>query len=183
MFSFRTLLCAATLAAGSVAATAQTSATNSYVPLAGLVKATAVNHAFGQAPTTVNPITYISLHGGAMVAPRGAGLVGADASIPGLSLGEGWHGRIDADVIFKANFGGIDTIVPITFDQVYYSPAGAGGHNVYYGGGLGAVLGGNAVFDGKLILGTEITNKIGGEVNVHFTERDTLVCLMARLHL
>lgn len=183
MFSFRTLLCAATLAAGSVAACAQTSATNSFVPLAGLVKTAAVNHAFGQAPTTVNPLTYISVHGGAMVAPRGAGLVGADASIPSLSLGNGWHGRIDADVIFKANFGGIDTIVPVTFDQLYYSPAGAGGHNVYYGGGLGAVLGGNTVFDGKLILGTELTNKIGGEVNVHFTERDTLVCLLARLHL
>jgi hypothetical protein len=185
MFKFQTLLCATTLAVGTIAASAQnaTNTVNSYVPLAGLVRAASINRAFGQAPTTVNPLTYISLHGGAMVAPRGAGLVGADASIPGLSLGNGWHGRIDADVIFKANFGGIDTIVPITFDQLYYSPGGVGGHNVYYGAGIGAVLGGNTVFDGKLILGTEVTSKIGGEVNVHITERDTLVCLLARIHM
>jgi hypothetical protein len=183
MLSFRTVLCAATLAAGSVAATAQTAETNNFVPLAGLVNSTVVNRAFGQAPATVNPATYISLHGGAMVVPRGAGLLGADVSIPGWSLGNGWHTRVDADVILKANFGGINDIVPITVDQVYYSPTGASGHNLYYGGGLGAVLGGTAIFDAKLILGTEITNKIGAEVNVHFNEHDTLVCLLARLHL
>jgi hypothetical protein len=32
-------------------------------------------------------------------------------------------------------------------------------------------------------VGTELTHKIGAEVNVHFTERDTLVCVLARFHL
>lgn len=188
MIRFRTLRCAvvvaAVLAAGPVAAVAQSPLTNTFVPLASLINNRAVNRAFGQVPATVNPLTYVSLHGGAMLTPRGAGLVGADVSLPGLfSVGSGWHTRIDADVVFKANLGGFDTIIPVTVDQVYYSPNAAGGHNVYYGGGVGAVLGGNTVFDGKLILGTEVTNKIGGEVNIHFTQRDTLVMLLARLHL
>lgn len=183
MSNFRTLLCAATIAACSVAANAQAPAPGNFVPLTAFVKTATINRTFGQAPATVNPVTYLSIHAGAMVAPRGAGLAGVDASIPSISLGNGWHGRLDADVIFKANLGGIDTIIPITFDQVYYSAGGAGSHNVYYGGGVGAVLGGNTVFDAKLILGTELTNKIGGELNVHFTERDTLVCLFARIHL
>ena len=134
---------------------------------------------------SASPATYIALRGGAMVSPRGAGLVGADFSLPNSNVGNGaWHVRIDADAIIKANFGGVNTAIPVTVDLLSYAPSGGpSGHNIYYGGGLGAVFGGRSVFDGKLVLGTELTSKIGAELNVHFTEHDTLLTLLARLHM
>ena len=141
--------------------------------------------AIRQAPeaTTTSPMTWISLHGGAMFGPRFGGLVGIDASIPGLNMGNGFHSRIDADVIFKANFAGIDTVVPVTFDQLWYSPNAASGHNMYLGAGVGAVLSGPITYDVKLIAGTELTNKLGAEVNVHLTGHDTLWTAFVRLHM
>lgn len=180
MFHLRTLLAAGALSAvvaGS--ASAQDSSTRHY-PLASLITSNSIGR---RMQAGASPLQNLSIRGGLMVTPRGAGVAGVDFDVPTLSLGNGWHGRIDADVVFKANFGGINTAILTTFDQLYYSPNAAGGHNVYYGGGVGAVLGGHAVFDGKIVLGTELTSKIGAEVNVHFTERDTLVCILARFHL
>jgi hypothetical protein len=181
MSRLRSLLVAGllTMAVASTAS-AQGAGSSERLSLAGLLTANGIGHRMQATPS---PIQNLSLRGGAMVSPRGAGLAGIDFDVPSLSIGNGWHGRIDADVIFKANFGGIDTAVAVNFDQLYYSPNAVSGHNVFYGGGLGVVLGGHAVFDGKLVLGTELSRKLGAEVNVHFTERDTLVCLLARLHL
>ena len=179
MFSIRTLFVVSCLVVSS-ASFAQGSDTAQRTSLAGLISGAAITRRMQATPS---PIQNFSLRGGYMASPRGAGIAGIDFDTPTLSLGNGWHGRIDADVIFKANFGGINTAVATTFDQLYYSPNAAGGHNVFYGGGIGAILGGHAVFDGKLILGTELSPKIGAEVNVHFTEKDTLICLLARFHL
>lgn len=176
MFRIQTFMIAGLLAAAIGSAQADR------VPL-GFLTAPQIAVAQPPEPTTVEPVTYISLHGGVMLTPNVGGLVGVDASIPGLNLGNGWHSRIDADVIFNAGFGGIDTIVPVTFDQLYYSPNGASGHNVYYGVGLGAILSGPVSFDGKLILGTEISRNFGAEVNLHLNRHDPLLTLFARLHM
>ncbi len=176
---------ALTLVASS-AAFAQTAGNSNRINLARLVDSYAASRYAAQpGPTTVNPLTYVSLRGGGMVSPRGAGLVGVDISLPTVVIpNTGWHGRIDADVIIKGNFAGTDTVVPLTFDLLYYSPTAAAGHNVYWGGGLGAVLGGHDPrFDGKLVLGTELTTRLGAELNLHFTEGDTLVTILGRLHL
>jgi hypothetical protein len=155
---------------------------DNHTSLANVVLSSA---AVGQMPEVVqgSPLALLSFHAGAMLSPRGGGLVGLDASMPSLSLGYGMKGRLDADVIFKANLGGIDTIVPVTFDQIFYSPSVAGGKKMYVGGGLGAILSGPAVFDGKLILGTEVSRNLGAELNFHFNKYDTLVTLFARLHM
>lgn len=180
MHKLRTLLAACALGLVITGAAHAQATTSQTINLANQLHSVEAANTIGQA--AVNPMTYLSLHGGAMVSPRGAGLVGVDFSLPTASLGNGWHGRIDADVIIKANFAGVDTVVPVTFDQVYYSPTGSG-HNVYFGGGLGALFGGNTVFDGKLILGSEFTSRLGGELNVHFNEHDTLLTLFVRVHL
>lgn len=138
--------------------------------------------AIGQVPQPVQGgSTMLSLHGGAMLSPRGGGLAGVDAAMPTLSLGYGMVGRLDADVIFKANLGGVDTIVPVTIDQILYPTAGGG--KFYIGGGVGAILSGPAVFDAKLIFGTVLNQKLGAEMNVHFNKYDTLVTLFARLQM
>lgn len=170
----------AAIGAAAVAG-AQATPARDFIPLAPAMRAMTVSRA--QAGPSAGPFMNLTLRGGAMVSPRGAGLAGLDVDIPSASLGNGFHGRVDADAIIKANFGGIDTIFPVTFDQIYYSPAGANGHNVYWGGGLGAVLNGPVRFDGKLILGTELAKRVGAELNVHFTSHDVLLTLLARIHL
>lgn len=172
--SFRTLVLGAALSLMSFGgATAQTAAPATSV--AGGLRAATVRQ------FEPSPIASYALRGGAMVTPRGAGLVGVDATIPSLSLGEGWVGRIDADVIFKANLGGVNTIVPVTIDQIRYSTPLEGTTSTYVGAGLGAVLSGPARFDGKLVIGADFAQRLGAEVNVHFTEDDTLVTVLARL--
>ncbi len=127
--------------------------------------------------------TALCIRGGAMVTPRGAALAGVDFSLPSVTVGTGWQGRVDADVIFKANFGGINTAIAATFDLIQTQPNGVGGRPIYYGGGIGAILGGNTVFDGKLLLGANLTRKFDFEINVHFNEHDTLLTLMGRFHI
>lgn len=149
----------------------------------GTVRLATLVNGVGAAKARSAPQTSMSIRGGAMVTPRGAGLVGVDFSLPSVTVGTGWVGRVDADVIFKANFGGIDTIIPATFDLIQTQPGAAGGRAVYYGGGLGAILGGNTVFDAKLLLGISLTQKVDFELNVHFNEHDTLLTLMGRFHI
>ena len=132
---------------------------------------------------TASPLQNMSIRGGVMFTPRGAGVAGVDFDLPSLSLGSGWRGRVDADVIFKANLGGINTAVPITFNQIYVTPNAAGDRNIYYGAGVGAILGGDAQFTGKLILGVGLTQKVSAELNAHFTDDDTLILIVGRLHL
>jgi len=182
--NFRTLLTAGVCCLCMArSACAQTPRTDGKVRLTGLVNSYRLTRAAQGGLDVVNPAAYLSLRGGAMVSPRGAGLAGADATLPALDIFPGWQTRLDADVLFKANFGGINTIVPVTLNQVYYPADAVAGRTVYFGGGLGAVLGGPARFDGKLILGAELTSRLGGEMNVHFTEEDTLLTFLVRIHL
>ena len=186
MFNARTLSLSALLcvAALNVAAAENTTISLSSMVANGTSKAiqtgnAGVNRA-AQAGGSMVPFT---VHAGAMVTPRGAGLAGGDIDIPSVSLLKGFTGRLDADVIFKANFGGVNTITIVTLDQISTTQNGLQGHNVYYGGGVGAIFGGGNKFDGKLILGSQITNKVSTEVNVHFSTSKTLVSLLARIHI
>lgn len=130
-----------------------------------------------------NPFTSFAFRGGAMVSPRGAGLAGLDASLPSFGLGNGWSGRLDADVIFKANFAGINTIVPVTINQVYYSNPTATGQVGYIGGGAGFIFGGKTRFTGKLLVGFEFSRRLGAEANVFLNSEDTIVSVLGRLKL
>lgn len=133
-------------------------------------------------PTTTNPVTYISIRGGAMVSPRGAALVGLDAVFPSIAIGPEWVGRLDADVIIKANFAGTNTVVPVTFNQIYVGPT-SGTTRFYAGAGLGVVLGEKSEFTGKLILGAKFTPRLGAEANLYITGDDTLLTLLGRFRL
>lgn len=126
--------------------------------------------------------TAVSLRGGAMLAPRSAGLAGVDIAVPSVSLLEGWEGRLDADVIFKANFAEINTIVPVTLNQVHYM-ADVSGRSLYFGAGAGALLGGKAKLIGKGVLGVELNPRLGVEGNIIFTNDKTMVLVVGRLHL
>jgi hypothetical protein len=179
MLNFRTLLFAGAMGLAAVGSASAQGAETQNISLAGLTASNAVTRF---APAAA-PSTAFSIRAGGMVTPRGAALIGADYELPTLSLGNGWHGRLDADFLIKANFGGVNSVTLVTFDQLYYSPNAASGHNVYWGGGIGAIFGGGTTFDGKLILGTELTSRIGAELNVHFNDRDTILSLMARIHI
>lgn len=131
--------------------------------------------------TSVMPVT-MSLRGGAMLAPRSAGLAGVDVAVPSVSLLDGWEGRLDADVIFKANFAEINTVVPVTFSQIHYLQD-MSGRSLYFGAGAGALLGGKAKLIGKGILGIELSARLGVEGNVIVTNDKTMVTVVGRLHL
>jgi ethanolamine utilization microcompartment shell protein EutS len=178
MSFFRTLLCAGALCltvAGT--ASAQGADTNRHIPLAGLLQSQSIRQAGVDDPTN-----NLAIRGGLMVSPRGAGLAGVDFTLPTLSLGAGWIGRVDADVIFKANFGGVNTAIFATVDQIYYTPGG-GTTPIYWGGGVGAIFGGGTSLAGKLILGADFASKISGEVNLGFAESDTIITVVGRLRL
>ncbi|MEP6755639.1 MAG: hypothetical protein ABJA67_09075 [Chthonomonadales bacterium] len=174
MLNVRTLLCATAL---SIAAIGASSAETTPLTLTGLAKFNNIKAA------QAAPMVPFTVHAGAMVTPRGALLAGGDIDLPSVTLGKGFTGRLDVDAIFKANFGGVNTLTLVTIDQISSTTDGISGHNVYYGGGLGAVFGGGTKFDGKLILGTELTKRFSAEVNVHFSSSKTLVCLLTRIHI
>jgi hypothetical protein len=181
MSYLRTLLFAGSFCAALAgSASAQSTGTVERVSLARLITSNSISRPM---QASASPLQNLTVRGGVMFSPRGAGVAGVDFDLPSVSLGSGWRGRLDADVIFKANLGGINTAVPVTINQIHVSPNAAGEHNVYYGGGVGAILGGHATFDGKLILGTDLSNKLSVEVNAHFTEGDTLLMALARFHL
>jgi hypothetical protein len=129
------------------------------------------------------PFSSFAFRAGAMVSPRGAGLAGVDASIPSFSFGSGLTGRLDVDVIFKANFAGINTIVPVTINQVYYSNPTPTGQVGYLGGGAGFVFGGKMRFTGKMLVGFEFNRRLGAEANVFLNSEDTIVSVLGRLKL
>ena len=183
MQKFRNLiLCSLVLLGSSRVCSAQNQTLINPISLS-LTNSLTINHALKAEAIGAGPFSNLSIHAGAMVRPRGAALAGVDVDVTSLSLGNGFHGRLDADAIIKANFGGVNTIFPVTFDQLYYGPNVVGGHNLYYGGGAGAVFGGGTTLDLKLVLGSEITHKFGGEVNVHFNHHNTIVTLFTRIHL
>jgi len=164
------------IAAGVLAVGAASAA-----PAERLTAAGGAGGARAQSGPPVMPVT-MSLRGGVMVAPRSAGLAGIDMAVPSVSLMDGWEGRLDVDVIFKANFSEISTVVPVTFSQVHYMQD-VSGHSVYYGAGAGALLGGKAKLVGKGLLGMELSPRLGVEGNLLVTSDKTMVTLVGRLHL
>lgn len=123
----------------------------------------------------------IGLRLGAAVAPRTRFVGGLDVTLPRLSLGANWSTRIDAEAIVSANFGGISTLVPLTFNEIY-SKGLVGGTRLYGGVGIGPYFGEITRFGGKLIFGAGLSEKIGLELNVHFPGfDDPYVTILARL--
>ena len=182
MFRFSRMHVAALLAVGAtclggVAQAGETSRDRDRIEGLGTFETTRVEAK--QAGIIAKPA--IALRAGGMFSPRGAGLVGVDISMPGVGLGDNGKLRLDVDAIFKANFGGVNTIFPVTINQIWYAPNPTGVVRPYFGGGVGAVFGGGTKFDGKLILGADITPQLGAEANLHFTEGNTLFTGMVRL--
>ena len=122
----------------------------------------------------------IGLRLGAAISPRVKFAGGVDVTIPGLSLARGLSTRVDFDAIVAANFRGISTLFPLTFDQVYRIalPAGSG---IYVGGGVGPYFGETTRFGGKLLIGGSITPRFGLEGTVHFQGiGDSIATVQAR---
>ncbi len=125
----------------------------------------------------------IALRLGANVSPRTRFAAGVDVLLPRLPLLPGFQSRIDLDAIFSVNFGGVSTIVPLTFDQIY-SHGLAGGIRVYGGGGIGPYFGDVTRFGGKLLVGADFTSRLGAEADVHFSGAgDALVTVQLRVGL
>lgn len=123
----------------------------------------------------------IALRLGLSVSPRTRFAGGIDVSLPRLSLGKGFTTRIDAEAIVSANFGGISTLIPLTFNQVY-SKGVVASTRVYVGAGIGPYFGEITRFGGKIFVGAGISQKLGIELGVHFPGfDDPLVVIQARL--
>ena len=124
----------------------------------------------------------IALRLGALISPRTKFVGGIDATIPGLHLFPGFSSRVDADAIISANFGGVSTLVPVTFDQIYNLNLPVNSR-VYLGVGVGPYFGNKIRFGGKLIAGAEF-NRFGLEGNIHFAGiGDPLFTVQARIGL
>ncbi len=118
---------------------------------------------------------------GAMVSPRTKFIGGIDYTTKGLA--PNLSTRIDADAIVSANFGGVNTLFPVTVDQIY-SKGLVGGTQVYGGIGLGVYFGDVSRFGGKLLVGGDFGRRVGAEVALHFAGYgDALVTAQVRLRL
>jgi hypothetical protein len=148
--------------------------------LAALVLLPGAALAGGVQREQVPGLNNISLRGGVMASPRGAALVGFDYQLPAMESLQGFEPRFDLDIILKANLGGINTLVPATLSLIKYVPA-TEAYTPYWGGGVGAVLGGSAKFDAKVILGFELSRTLAVEANYHLTTEKNLLTAAARL--
>lgn len=118
---------------------------------------------------------------GAMVSPRTKFIGGVDFTFAGLT--PRLTSRVDLEAIASANFGGITTLVPLTFSQVYGARL-SGGTRVYGGAGIGPYFGEVTRFGGKLFVGADFTPRTSGEVGVHFAgQGDPLVTVQVRFRL
>ncbi len=123
----------------------------------------------------------IALRLGLSVSPRTRFAGGIDVSLPRLSLGKGFTTRIDAEAIVSANFGGISTLIPLTFNQVY-SKGLVASTRVYVGAGIGPYFGEITRFGGKVFVGAGLSEKVGIELGVHFPGfDDPLATVQVRL--
>lgn len=119
---------------------------------------------------------------GALLSPRTKFMGGIDITFPSLGIASGWVGRVDAEAILSANFGGISTLVPVTFNEVYYAPERSGSVRFYGGGGIGPYFGEVTRFGGKLFIGANFTPHLSGEVGVHFAgQGDALISAQVRV--
>ena len=123
----------------------------------------------------------VALRLGVAVTPRTRFIGGVDVTLPRLSLGRGFSTRVDAEAIVSANFGGVSTLIPLMFNQVY-SKGVVGKTRVYVGAGIGPYFGEITRFGGKVFVGAGITEKLGVELNVYFPGFDeAYVGIQARL--
>jgi hypothetical protein len=121
---------------------------------------------------------------GAMLSPRIKFVGGADLTVPSLGIGRHWVGRFDAEAIVSANFGGNSTVVPLTFDEVYFSPSKTSGFRPYAGLGVGPYIASTTRFGGKLFVGARFSQRISGEGSLHFSGAgDPLFVLQVRTSL
>lgn len=129
----------------------------------------------------VGHIVPLSLRLGAQISPRTRFVGGVDYTLP--SFGTNFNPRIDLEAIVSANFGGVSTLVPLTFNIVY-SKGLVSGTRVYGGAGIGPYFGEVTRFGGKIFVGADFTSRLSGEVDVHFAGTgDPLVNLMVRVPL
>lgn len=103
---------------------------------------------------------------GAELSPRTKFDGGVDLDVPGLHFGSA-SARIDFDAIVSANFGGVSTLFPLTFDVITH-PGFVGIHNPYAGFGIGPYFGERTRFGGKIVVGANISRGFGLEGAVHF---------------
>ena len=118
---------------------------------------------------------------GAMVSPRIKFVGGADVTFPRYGIAPNWVGRVDAEAIVSANLGGNSTLIPLTFDQVYFFPQKIGSLRPYAGLGIGPYFASSTRFGGKFFVGSRLTDRLSGEAAVHFSgQGDALLILEAR---
>ena len=130
--------------------------------------------------TSLSPVP-IRIRLGVLLSPRLKFDGGVDFTLSGVHLLPSCSTRIDADAIISANFGGLSTLIPITFDQVY-SRGVITGNRLYVGGGIGPYIGNVTRLGGKVFAGVDLTSHIGIEATVHFAGvGDTLFAVQARL--
>src|SRR5207249_10758910 len=113
----------------------------------------------GRRAVTTDVITTLAVHGGYMFLPKGGLDLGADLSLPRWTVGDSWVPRIDLDALIGADVDGDKTAVSLTANLVASFPNVIGTRSVYFGGGVGWMFGGGGSFQGKLILGTPITDR------------------------
>ena len=132
--------------------------------------------------SVASKIVPIAIRLGAMVSPRTKFVGGADFSFPNAKIGP-FYPRIDAEAIISANFGGITTLVPVTFNLVYSKSLPVGTH-IYGGAGIGPYFGEVTRFGGKLFVGGDISRTFGLEGDLQFAgQGDALFTISARLGL
>ena len=132
--------------------------------------------------SVASKIVPIAIRLGALVSPRTKFAGGADFSFPNAKFGP-FYPRIDAEAIVSANFGGITTLVPVTFNAVYSKNLPAGTH-LYGGAGIGPYFGEVTRLGGKLFVGGDFSRNFGLEGDLQFAgQGDALVTISARLGL
>ena len=132
--------------------------------------------------SVASKIVPIAIRLGALVSPRTKFVGGADFSFPNAKIGP-FYPRIDAEAIISANFGGITTLVPVTFNGVYSKTLPAGTH-LYAGAGIGPYFGEVTRFGGKIFLGGDLNRNFGLEGDVQFAgQGEALVTIAARIGL
>ncbi len=129
-----------------------------------------------------NPIP-IHIRLGAEVSPDFNFDGGIDFTLPAFHIIPSFSSRIDVDAIIDGGPRGNNTLIPITFDQLF-TPPGTGITGLYIGGGIGAYIAGDTRFGGKFFVGADLTRRLGIEGDVHFPGYgDPLLTLQVRMHL
>ncbi len=130
----------------------------------------------------INPIP-IHLRLGAEVSPNFNFDGGIDFTLPAFHIIPTFTSRIDVEAIVDGGPHGINTLIPITFNQIF-TPPGTGITGLYIGGGIGAYIAGDTQFGGKFFVGANITKRLGIEGDVQFPGfGDPLLSVQVRLPL